>query len=170
MFSLTTERLVLRHFHISDLEQIHQLVFRDAEVMHFGNGPQTRDWTQQWIEKNLERYKVHGYGPYAVIEKNTAQLIGYCGLFFFPDIDGQSEVEIGYRLGRSKWGHGYATEAALAVRDYALHDLNLQRLVALIDPGNSASIHIVQKLGMQHEKDVMLEGYTHPDHLYTLNI
>jgi [ribosomal protein S5]-alanine N-acetyltransferase len=170
MFGIQTKRLLIRQFEMTDLEEIHQLVFSDPQVMHFGSGPQTREWTQQWIEKNLERYKVQGYGPYAIIEKNTAQLIGYCGLFFFPDIDGQSEVEIGYRLGYSTWGQGYATEAALAVRDYALHVLHRKRLVALIDPGNSASIHVAGKLGMQYEKDVMLEGYTHPDHLYALNV
>jgi [ribosomal protein S5]-alanine N-acetyltransferase len=169
MLSIQTKRLLIRQFEMADLEEIHQQVFSDAEVMRFGDGPQTREWTQQWIEKNLERYKVQGFGPYAIIEKNTAGLIGYCGLFFFPDIDGQSEVEIGYRLGRSKWGHGYASEAALAVRDHALQDLYLKRLVALIDPGNAASIRVAQKVGMQYEKDVMLEGYTHPDHLYALN-
>jgi ribosomal-protein-alanine N-acetyltransferase len=123
MFNLNTKRLLLRQFEIADLYEIHQQVFGDAEVMRFGDGPQTREWTQRWIEKNLKLYKALGYGPYAVIENNTAALIGYCGLFLLPDIDGQSEVEICYRLGRSTWGHGYATEAALAVRDYALQTL-----------------------------------------------
>jgi [ribosomal protein S5]-alanine N-acetyltransferase len=112
---------------------------------------------------------VRGFGPYAVMKKDSPELIGYCGLFLFPEIDGYSEVEIGYRLGRATWGNGYATEAAAAVRDFALHDLHLQRLIALIDPDNSASLRVAQKLGMQYEKDVMLEGYDHPDHLYALN-
>jgi [ribosomal protein S5]-alanine N-acetyltransferase len=137
--------------------------------MRFGAGPQTKAWTLEWIEKNLERYKVQRYGPYALIENNSSKLIGYCGLFFFPDIDGQSEVEIGYRLGSANWGHGYATEAAIAVRDFALHDLHFQRLIALIDPSNKASIRVAQKLGMGYEKDVMMEGYTRPDHLYILH-
>jgi [ribosomal protein S5]-alanine N-acetyltransferase len=169
MFSLKTKRLMLRQFEMADLEQLHQQVFSDAEVMHFGDGPQTREWTRQWIETSLENYKVHGFGPYAVLKKDSAALIGYCGLFFFPEIDGHSEIEIGYRLGRSTWGNGYATEAAIAVRDFALHDLRLQRLIALIDPGNTPSLRVAKKLGMQYEKEVMLEGYDHPDHLYALN-
>jgi ribosomal-protein-alanine N-acetyltransferase len=169
MFKLNTRRLFLRQFEMADLESIYQQVFSDAEVMRFGNGPQTREWTQGWIETSLENYKVRGFGPYAVMEKDSSKLIGYCGLFFFPDINGQSEIEIGYRLGRSTWGHGYATEAAIAVRDHALQTLHRKRLVALIDPHNTASIRVAQKLGMHYEKDVMLEGYTHPDHLYVLN-
>jgi [ribosomal protein S5]-alanine N-acetyltransferase len=169
MFKLNTRRLFLRQFEMADLESIYQQVFSDAEVMHFGDGPQTREWTQGWIETSLENYKVRGFGPYAVIEKDSSELIGYCGLFLFPELDGHSEVEIGYRLGRSTWGHGYATEATIAVRNHALQNLHRKRLVALIDPHNTASIRVAQKLGMHYEKDVMLEGYTHPDHLYVLN-
>ena len=57
----------------------------------------------------------------------------------WPDIDGRSEVEIGYRLARSAWERGYATEAARAVRDHAFGALGLGRLIALIDPANTAS-------------------------------
>jgi RimJ/RimL family protein N-acetyltransferase len=168
MFTLETQRLLIRQFEITDLETIYQQVFSDAEVMHFGDGPQPREWTEAWIETSIQNHATRGFGPYAVIEKNTTNLIGYCGLFLFPDIDGQPEVEIGYRLGRSAWGHGYATEAALAVRDFAFHELHVHRLVAMIDPGNLASIQVAKKLGMRYEKDVILEGYSHPDHLYVL--
>lgn len=168
MFTLRTQRLLLRHFHIEDLEQIHQQVFSDAEVMRFGDGPQTKEWVHQWLGCHIEGYKKYGYGPYAVTEQDAQKIIGYCGLFYFPDINGKEEVEIGYRLGRSTWGQGYATEASSAVRDFALDDLRLQRLIALIDPGNIASVRVAKKLGMQYEKKVMLEGYDHPDHLYVL--
>lgn len=169
MFNLETQRLLIRQFENTDLEKIHQQVFSDTEVMHFGDGPQTREWTEAWIKTGIQNHKTRGFGPYAVIEKSTTNLIGYCGLFLFPHIDGQPEVEIGYRLGRSSWKQGYATEATLAVRDFAFHDLHVHRLVALIDPDNIASIQVAKKLGMQYEKDVMMEGYSHPDHLYTLH-
>ncbi len=169
MFTIQTKRLLLRHFEMTDLEKIHKHVFGDAEVMHFGDGPQSMEWVQDWIETCLENYGTRGFGPYALIEKNSTELIGYCGLFHFPDIDGQTEVEIGYRLSRSTWGQGYATEAAFTVRDFALNELKLSRLVTLIDPANTASIRVAQKLGMQYEKHIMLEGYTHPDHLYVLH-
>jgi len=110
-----------------------------------------------------------GFGPYAVMEQSSRAVIGYCGLFFFADVNGQPEVEVGYRLARAKWGHGYATEAAQAVRDYAFQTLGIKRLIAIIDPANHASIRVAHKLGIRCEQQVMFEGYTHPDDVYALN-
>lgn len=164
----TTERLTLRHFHILDLEPMLQ-VFGDPEVMRFGNGVQTKEWVQVWLRTCLERYyQTWGFGPYAVLEKQSQDVVGYCGLFYFPDINGKPEVEIGYRLARSAWGKGYATEAALSVRDYAFQLLGIRRLIAMIDPSNVASVRVAEKIGMHYEQDVMLEGYTHPDHIYVI--
>ena len=167
MFRLTTERLVLRHFQTSDDTPMYH-VFCDADVMRFSEGVQTKEWVQAWLETCLERYQTRGFGPYAVVEQSSQNVIGYCGLFFFPDLDGQAEVEIGYRLARSAWGQGYATEAACAVRDYAFTTLGMKRLIAMIDPSNLASIRVAEKIGMKYEKDVMLEGYSHPDHIYMI--
>jgi RimJ/RimL family protein N-acetyltransferase len=122
-----------------------------------------------WLRTCFERYyQTWGFGPYAVVDRQRQAVIGYCGLFFFPDINGQPEVEIGYRLVRSAWGRGYATEAARAVRDFAFGDLGMQRLIAIIDPSNIASIRVAEKIGMHHDAEVMLEGYTHPDHVYII--
>jgi RimJ/RimL family protein N-acetyltransferase len=77
-------------------------------------------------------------------------------------------VEIGYRLRRSSWGNGYATEAARAVRDYAFTVRGRKRLIALIDPSNAASLRVAEKIGMHYEKDVLLKGYDHPDHVYVV--
>jgi hypothetical protein len=168
MFPLITGRLTLRHFHGADAEPMHR-VFGDAEVMRFGDGIQTIDWVRDWLCTCLERYyPTRGFGPYAVVEKRSQAVIGYCCLFAFPDLDGQPEVEIGYRLARSAWGQGYASEAAGAVRDYALGTLGIQRLVAMIDPSNVASIRVAEKIGMHYEKAIKLKGYTHPDHLYVI--
>ena len=111
-------------------------------------------------------YAQRGYGLWAVVLRETDQPIGYCGLTYFPDINGRPEVEVGYRLARAHWGKGYATEAATAVKDWAFCDRKMERLIALIDPQNVASIRVAEKLGMVHEAEVMLEGYTHPDRVY----
>jgi RimJ/RimL family protein N-acetyltransferase len=145
-------------------------VFGDAEVMHFGEGVQTKEWVQGWLRTCLERYyRDWGFGPYAVVEQSSHAVIGYCGLFFFPDVNGQPEVEIGYRLRRSAWGQGYATEVARAVRDFAFHTLGIRRLIAMIDPANQASMRVVEKIGMRYESEVMFEGYDHPDHVYVID-
>ena len=136
--------------------------------MRFSDGVKTREWVHSWLHTCLERYQTWGFGPYAVMESRSQNVIGYCGLFFFPDIDGQAEVEIGYRLVRSAWGQGYATEAACAVRDYAFAILRMKRLIAMIDPSNTASIRVAEKMGMHYEKGILLEGYTHPDDIYVV--
>lgn len=152
---------------MSDAEALHR-VFGDREVMYFGAGAQSLEYTHGWIQDAQQQLEARGYAPYAVVLKQSHEVIGYCGLFYFPDVAGQAEVEIGYRLVRAAWGNGYATEAVCAVRDDAFDRLALPRLIALIDPGNSASIRVAEKAGMRYEKDVMFEGYTHPDRVYAI--
>jgi hypothetical protein len=168
MSTLTTERLLLRPPHLLDAGPL-LAVFGDAEVMRFGDGVQTHAWVERWVQAALEQhYHLWGFGPYIVVERSTRALVGYCGLFHFPDLGGRPEVELGYRLVRTAWGHGYATEAACAVRDHAADPLGLKRLATLIDPANAASIHVAEKLGMRYEREIMLAGYTHSDHLYAV--
>jgi RimJ/RimL family protein N-acetyltransferase len=167
-FPLLTERLTLRHFHMEDVEVLHRSIFGDAEVMLFGDGVQTHEWVHAWVQNNIQQYEQQGFGAYAVVEKNSQGVIGYCGLFHFPDVNGKPEMEIGYRLARAAWGHGYAAEATRVLRDYAFTTLGLQRLIAMIDPANTASVRVAEKLGMHHEQDVMFEGYSHPDHVYAM--
>ena len=143
-------------------------IFCDPEVMRFSDGVKTKEWVQTWLKTCVEWYQTWGFGPYAVVEQAGQNVIGYCGLFFFPDLDGQAEIEIGYRLIRSTWGQGYATEAARAVRDYAFTALGIKRLIAMIDPANVASLRVAEKIGMRYEKDILLEGYSHPDYVYVI--
>lgn len=169
MIITQTPHLVLRQFEVDDARALDQ-VFGDPEVMRYGPGAQDSAWVRAWLRNCLQvLYPRLGFGPWAVVEKSTGAVIGYCGLFHFSDLGGQPEVEVGYRLARRWWGQGYASEAMLAVRDYAFQVLHLPRLVALIDPHNTASIRVAQKAGLCCEKEVMLPGYTHPDHLYALD-
>lgn len=168
MVIAATHRLTLRHFEPSDLPALNR-VFGDPEVMRFGDGPQPPEWVRGWLARALESYERRGYGPWAVVEKRSGDLIGYCGLFYFPDINGRPEVEVGYRLARVWWGRGYATEAVIAARDYAFTTLGISRLVALIDPANTASIRVAEKAGLRHEGEVTLAGYDHPDFVYSID-
>lgn len=168
MIIAETQRLILRHFHKFDAEPMLR-IFGDPDVMRYGPGVQTKEWVQDWLKTCLENYYLAwGFGPWAVVDKSRHETIGYCGLFYFPNVAGQPEIEIGYRLARSAWGRGYATESVLAVRDYGFNVLCLPRLIAMIDPENTASIRVAQKARMIYEKDVMFEGYTHPDHVYVI--
>lgn len=166
---IETERLVLRRLVVSDHEAFDAL-FADEEVMESSdNGPLNTREVGVWLNGQIESYKKNsGIEILAVEIKSTSEVIGYCGLTQFRDIDGLAEIEIGYRLIRKFWGCGYATEAASAIRDHAFSELNLSRLVALIEPVNKRSIGVAKKLGMNYEKEAMMEGYDHPDHLYTM--
>ena len=169
MIIVETDRLLLKQFCLADATAM-QGVFRDPDVMRFGIGVQTSQWIHDWLCDCLDTYaQDSGTGPWAVVEKRNATTIGYCGLFYYPDVCGHPETEIGYRLVRAWWGKGYATEAVTAVRDYGFTRLGKSRLIAMIDPQNLASIRVAKKSGMQYEKDVMLEGYTHPDHVYAIS-
>jgi len=163
-----TQRLLMRQFAASDLTAMTH-VFGDAEVMRYGDGPQSPEWIRGWLRRCMESYARRGYGPWAAVEKVRGEVIGYCGLFYFPDVNGRAEIEIGYRLARAHWGQGYATEAVTAVRDYAFAALEMPRLIALIDPANTTSIRVAEKAGMRYEADVMFEGYSHPDWVYAIS-
>jgi RimJ/RimL family protein N-acetyltransferase len=167
MFLLKTERLLLRQIQFSDTSALMN-IFGDGEVMRFGDGVQPREWVEGWVQTCMESYAVHGFSPYAVVRQSSGEVIGYCGLYYFPDVNGKPEVEIGYRLRRSAWGKGYAAEAARAVCDFAFESLHLKRLIAIIDPANVASIRVAEKIGMHYESEVMFEGYVHADHVYVI--
>lgn len=167
MLVIETDRLQLREFVLEDSSAL-SAVLGDAEVMKFGPGIQSLQEIQYWLADAINQYKLRGFGPWAVTRKDSETLLGYCGLFYFADLAGSKEIEIGYRFARSQWGHGYATEAAAAVREHAFNQLRIARLVAMIDPGNTASLRVAEKLGMHYKKEIMLEGYTHPDYLYEI--
>jgi len=168
MLIADTERLFLREFHIADGEAMDR-VFGDAEVMQFGTKIQTPDWVRhKFLRGCLEDYhQKWGFGLWAVVQKSDRQVMGFCGLSHFPDVAGRAETEIGYRLARSYWGQGFATEAARAVRDYAFQTLCLPRVVSIIHPQNRASIRVAEKLGMQFEKETVFQG--NPAHIYALS-
>lgn len=167
MIITQTERLLVRQIDMADVKAMCR-VLCDPEVMSFSDGVKTPERVREWVDACIDDYSKFGFGLWAVVEKKTKGAVGYCGLMQLPDLDGRVEVEVGFRLVRSCWGKGYATEAAGAVRDYAFDLLTVSRLISLVDPQNIASIRVVEKLGMCYEKDVMLLSYDHPDHLYAV--
>ena len=173
-----TERLILRQFSWDDLDNL-AAIKSDPQVMRYiGAGTpltreQVRDILGRWIEdgehawpaERLQRLpqlrratERHAhFSSWAVIQKATGEMMGRCGLLAW-NLDGQLEVEVGYVLGRPFWGRGFATEAAMAARDYGMDRLGFDRLIAIILPQNTASQRVAQKMGMQHEKDTAVKN------------
>jgi RimJ/RimL family protein N-acetyltransferase len=165
MIIAETERLLLRHFHVVDGDAMDR-VFGDTEVMRYGTGAKNPEWVRAWVRGCLEEYQKWGFGRWAVVEKASRAVVGYCGLSHFPDVGGRAETEIGYRLARAHWGRGLATEAAGAVRDYGFGTLCLTRLISIIDPKNVASIRVAEKIGLSYERDVIFQGFA--DRVYAI--
>ena len=142
---LETRRLVLRPMLESDLESL-LLIFTDPKVMAaFDHPPFTHEQMSRWLKRNLDHQDEYGYGLFSVILKETGELIGDCGLEQMEDMGG---AELGYDFRSDFWNQGYATEAAIAVRDYAFEVLKLPLLISLIRVGNLASKRVAEKVGM----------------------
>ncbi len=168
MISLETERLLLRAPVQADAETLAPM-YADPEVMRYvGDGrPLTRSETERSVKRMIQRWEADGFGLFTTVRKDDEAVIGRVGLLVWntdtwePTTraearNARTEVEVGYTLGRDYWGLGYATEAAAAVRDYALRELGADRLIALIIHGNTASENVARKLGLQYERNIML--------------
>lgn len=125
------------------------LIFSDRKVMAaFDSPPFDRQQMEHWLQRNLDHQEQYGYGLYSVIFKANGSLIGDCGLEVM-EVDGTQVAELGYDFRSDYWNRGLATEAAIAVRDYAFDVLGLPRLISLIRVGNGASQRVAEKIGMK---------------------
>jgi RimJ/RimL family protein N-acetyltransferase len=150
---ITTERLILRKMTEEDIEGLF-LVFTNPRVMNSFDGKLfDRHQMDGWIRRNLEHQDQYGYGLFSIIHRGDDVLIGDCGLEHMQ-VAGQPEVELGYDLRSDYWGQGFATEAALAVRDFAFGELAIPRLISLIRPTNLASRRVAEKVGMVREQSI----------------
>ena len=161
---LQTPRLVLRRFTEDDVENLVELD-SDPEVMHFitGGRPTPREEIESEVLPaflgHYERYA--GYGFWAAIEKSTGRFLGW---FHFRPEHGAppDEVELGYRLHRSAWGKGYATEGSRALIQKGFAELGVRRVVASTMVVNVASRRVLEKAGL---KFVRLFHQPWPDYI-----
>lgn len=137
-----------------------EIAFRitsDQEAASFIGGMRTLDWHIQRTKEIVEHQRLHGFARWSVVLKSSGDVIGRCGLMF-KEIEGISEVELGYIFPREFWGHGYATEAAMGALEHGFRRLSQRRIVAIIYPGNDRSIRVAQKIGMRYERVIEWEG------------
>jgi RimJ/RimL family protein N-acetyltransferase len=128
--------------------------FEDKEAVRFIPDYGVTDSKQRaknWIEKQLKRYEEKRGGLQALFHKETNEFIGQCGLLI-QEVDGPLVIEIGYHIFKKHWGQGYATEAAIAFKNYAFENNITSRLVSLINIENYASQRVAEKNGMTIEK------------------
>lgn len=153
-----TERLRIRPWTLRDpdIENAHAIYSDPAVLRYMGGGTGDADLaqTRARIERYLKASDPHpsfpaGLGLWAIVEKATGRAIGSVELV---PLDGGPEIEVGYHLAQSRWGQGFATEAARAAVQYGFNTLGLTRIVGVIFPENSASRNVLEKCGMVYVK------------------
>lgn len=154
---LETRRLRLRQFTRADLDPLAEMV-ADPEQMAFYPRPRTRREASAWIDRNLDFYDRLGFGFWLIETKGAPQFLGYCGIRPLH-VDGESEIELGWHTKKTSWNKGIATEAGSACRDLAFTRFSIDRLVATIDPAHTASLRVATKLGLQPERNAVLDGW-----------
>ena len=154
---LRTPRLLLRRWTDDDVAAM-AAINRDPEVTRYLNRPTGEAAVIAFVERVVVHWDEHGFGFFAIESREPGReqrLIGFAGVAypsFLPEL--ASRPEIGWRLARSAWGRGLATEAATAARDHALGELRLGELIAIIHPANARSQRVATKLGMTLERRV----------------
>jgi ribosomal-protein-alanine N-acetyltransferase len=150
---LETPRLLLRHFVMSDLDDLFAFYSNPEVVKYIPDAPRSYQETKEELEWFLNGHpKFPELGLWATIHKQTDDFIGRCGLIPWT-IDEEHEVEVAFALSKAYWGQGLATEVAQALVHYGFEHLQLSRLICLIEHGNQASIKVATKIGMTFERE-----------------
>jgi RimJ/RimL family protein N-acetyltransferase len=157
--SLMTPRLKLRRWREGDLEPF-AAMNADPVVMEHFPGTLTRRQSDELVERIDGGFDAKGFGLWALEVRATDEFIGFTGLGV-PEFEAHftPAVEVGWRLARSAWGNGYATEAARAALSFGFDEVGLVKVVSFTTPANWRSRAVMERLGMSHDP---AEDFDHP--------
>ena len=143
---LETERLLLREINADDFGALCRIM-QDEKTMYAYEGAFGEQEVRDWLDRQLSRYREFGFGLWAVVLKETGEMIGQCGLTIQPWKD-EKVLEIGYLFQRKFWHNGYATEAAIACKKYAFEVLKAGEVCSIIRNTNLPSQRVAERNGM----------------------
>lgn len=143
---LETERLSLREMNDGDFEDLCQML-QDPVVMTAYEHAFEDEEARRWLENQKRRYREDGFGLWAVLLKETGEMIGQCGLTW-QCVGENSVLEIGYLFKKDFWHKGYATEAATVCKQYAFEVLDIDEVYSIIRDTNIASQAVAKRNGM----------------------
>ena len=155
---LKTGRLLLRPWRASDRDLFAELN-ADPRVMELFPSTLTRSESDALVDRITKHMDDQGWGLWAVEVPGIADFIGFVGLSPADDTLGHPAVEVGWRLAALYWGHGYATEGALAALNFGFHEIALNEIVSFTSAGNIRSRRVMEKIGMVHRSE---EDFDHP--------
>lgn len=143
---LETTRLYLREMNQEDFGALCKIL-QDKDVM-YAYEHAFDDWeVSEWLNKQLKCYQDNGFGLWAVVLKDTQEMIGQCGITW-QDYKGKQVLEVGYLFQKNFWQNGYAIEAANACKKYAFEVLAASEVFSIIRDNNIASQKVAKKNGM----------------------
>lgn len=148
--------MYLRELSLDDSDEL-ALIFCDAETMKYYPRPFTQEEVRIWINRNIERYAVFGYGLWGVVLNDDDKLIGDCGVTI-QNIDNELLPEIGFHINRSFGMKGYASEAGKEVLQYCSKTFKLQKIFSYCNTDNIPSQKTMQRIGMDYYKTYIQDG------------
>jgi len=153
---MKTERLVLEPWQNDDWSEFRPIA-TDPEVMRYVTGgvPWTDEMIRSFVDRQMHLYLERGFCRWKLIETQSGELIGFCGVGRWRDA---ADLEIGWWLARRCWGQDLATEAAKAALDDVFERGKLERVISIARPANVASTRIMEKIGLAFEREFMSEG------------
>ncbi|MGN0670020.1 MAG: GNAT family N-acetyltransferase [Oscillospiraceae bacterium] len=151
-----TERLYLRELNQSDFNSLCKIL-QDDKTMYAYEGAFSDQEVQEWLDRQLSRYRQYGFGLWAVVLKETGEVIGQCGLTMQP-WKNEEVLEIGYLFQRKFWHNGFASEAAIACKKYAFEVLKADEVCSIIRDTNIPSQRVAERNGMT-KKDAWTKHY-----------
>lgn len=154
---LDTERLFLREMKQNDFQDLAEIL-QNPRVMYAYEHDFSDNDVQAWLDRQIERYKKYGFGLWAVVLKDTNEMIGQAGLTMQP-YKNMEVLEIGYLLKEKFWHYGYAREAAMGCKKYAFENLNRAKVYSIIKSDNLASMKIAESIGMIKEDEFITQYY-----------
>jgi RimJ/RimL family protein N-acetyltransferase len=152
MSNIETNRLLLRLWNEGDFDKFAEY-YADENNAKYVGGQKNIDEAWRHFALQIGHWQLKGFGYWAVDEKSSGNFVGCVGLW---QSAGWPELELGYWLLKEYQGKGYAYEAALKCKEYARKVLNARSLVSYIDPSNSPSIKLAEKMGAKYEKTIEL--------------
>lgn len=157
MRSIDTPRLLLRLPDAADAQPLLDIHEHPDVIKYVVSSSMRRGISGAWssVAMMLGHWQLRGYGQWTVVEKASGEVIGRVGLW---NPEGWPGVELGWIIRHSRWGNGFATEAAQASLDWAWRYLPVDHIISIIQPDNLASIRVAQKIGERLEKTQVVNG------------
>ena len=168
MIIAETKRLYLCKLRQNDFNALFSFL-SDPQTMYAYEHGFSAEEVQALIDKQLQSYAVNNFGLWAVILQKTEKCIGLCGITLQAYKE-KTVPELGYIFQKEYWHQGYAAESALACKDYAFQNLQLNQIYAIIRNSNIPSQKLAERLGMQKIDSIIKHyyGFTMPHYVYTL--